>query len=79
MAGRFPIDSHQTDIRVKHSQDKIKAPDHEGQGLKFIDIQGILTFRELWSATCCFEAVFLTFRNTGSLHPRYENTLLRVS
>ncbi|WP_438495955.1 tyrosine-type recombinase/integrase [Paenibacillus sp. IHBB 3054] len=37
-----------------NSQGKIKAPDHEGQGLKSLDIQGILTFRELWSATCCF-------------------------
>ncbi len=30
---------------------KIKASGHKGQRLDILDNQGILTFRELWSAT----------------------------
>jgi hypothetical protein len=43
--------------------DKFKAPDHIGQELQTIDVMRLLTFRELWSTTSSFEAVFLTFLN----------------
>jgi hypothetical protein len=58
-------------IKSKYGQDmvtaitegKIKAPDHEGQGLKSVDAMRFLTFRELRCTTSSLEAVFLTFLN----------------
>lgn len=59
------VNKYGQDMVTAIAERKIKAPDHEGQGLKFLNAMQFLTFRELRCATSSFEAVFLTFLNNA--------------